>query len=91
MNDVSLCWAPQSYVYASGWALFALHVCCHPLIMHLPGMRLEWVDPPPFSLRLSLQESDLKPQPREFQDQLTPLLYGLFMKHTLADGSVTVS
>lgn len=57
--------------------------------MHPAGMCLEWSDPPPFSFPLSVQQSDLRPQPRKFQDQLTPMLYGLFMEtHT---GCVAVS
>lgn len=60
------------------------HVCCHPShckyasTRHASGMS----GPSALGLRLGLKQTDLKPQPREFQDRLTPLLYGLFMKNT---------
>ncbi len=62
-----------------------LNECCSPsmsvvthftVILRLLGMHLEWLDSPPFSLPLSLQQSNLKPQWREFQDQLTGCYMG---------------
>lgn len=62
-------------------------VCCHPSHHNCaPGMTGSSTLCP----LLSLQTSNLKPQPREFQDRLTQLLYGVFMKHTLVNGGVTV-
>ena len=84
----------EQYRAKYSWMSAILSPCVvtrYTVVMHPSGMRLEWLDPPPFCFPLSLQQSNLKPQPREFQDQLTPLLYGLFMKHTLANGSVTAS
>lgn len=68
-----------------------VHLCCPPLHCNYASARLQISGPSTPVLPLGLQQSNLKPQPREFQDHLTALLYGLFMKHMSANSSVTVS
>lgn len=57
------------------------------VIMRLLGVWNEWTLHP--GLPLSLHQHSLKTPVKGFQDRLTPLLYRLFMKHTLANGSIT--